>query len=51
MPNISLPGDAPRWRGETGNEWAGTSLVFRLRPADGKTQLELTHENWASETP
>lgn len=45
-------GDATaRWRVETGNEWAGTRLVFRLRPVDNKTQLEFAHENWVEETP
>src|SRR5919108_4600535 len=40
-----------RWRVETGQEWAGTHLVFRLRPVDDKTQLEFAHEDWVAETP
>ena len=40
-----------RWRVETGKEWAGTRLVFSLRPEANKTHLEFAHENWTQETP
>src|SRR5262245_21474702 len=43
--------DGVRWRGESGSEWAGTELVFRLRRKGNQTQLEFSHEQWASETP
>jgi len=43
--------DGVRWRCETGQEWAGTELVFRARPAGTQTRLELAHEGWAAATP
>ena len=43
--------DGVRWTCETGAEWAGTSLVFRLRPQGRQTRLEFAHEGWAEPTP
>jgi len=43
--------DGTRWRCETGREWAGTSLVFRLRPEGARTRLEFAHEGWEAATP
>ncbi|HKB12562.1 MAG TPA: SRPBCC domain-containing protein [Vicinamibacterales bacterium] len=43
--------DGVRWRCETGSEWAGTELVFRAHRKANQTQLEFSHEGWASETP
>ena len=43
--------DGARWTCETGAEWAGTSLVFRLRPQGRQTRLEFAHQGWADRTP
>jgi activator of Hsp90 ATPase-like protein len=40
-----------RWRCETGQEWAGTELVFRFQPRGNQTLLEFAHERWAEKTP
>jgi len=40
-----------RWFCETGQEWAGTELVFRLRPKGEQTLLEFSHEQWADASP
>jgi hypothetical protein len=42
---------ATRWACETGNEWAGTDLVFRLQPKGDQTQVDFAHEGWAADTP
>ncbi len=45
-----VPKPAPqeiRWRCETGREWAGTELVFRLKDTGGQTLMEFSHESWA----
>lgn len=42
---------ATRWACETGQEWAGTEIVFRLQPKGDQTQIEFAHERWAAETP
>ncbi len=38
------------WSVETGEEWAGTSLVFDLAPTDGGCRLGLVHGNWRAPT-
>jgi hypothetical protein len=44
--------DAVLWRCESGDEWAGTLLVFRSLPQDqSRTRLEFTHGNWKTESP
>jgi hypothetical protein len=43
--------DATRWRCTTGQEWAGTTLTFRLVPQGKQTRLEFGHEGWAERTP
>jgi hypothetical protein len=40
-----------RWACETGQEWAGTELVFRLQPKGEQTLLEFSHERWADASP
>jgi hypothetical protein len=42
--------DGVTWTCETGAEWTGTSLVFRMRPQGAQTRLEFTHEGWANRT-
>jgi len=43
--------DGVRWRCESGQEWAGTELLFRARPAGTRTELEFAHQGWAAATP
>jgi uncharacterized protein YndB with AHSA1/START domain len=38
------------WSCRTGQEWAGTRLVFRLEPAAKGTLLHFTHAGWKAET-
>lgn len=38
------------WLCETGTEWAGTHIVFRLEPKGENTLLRFTHAGWASES-
>jgi hypothetical protein len=40
-----------RWRCETGQEWAGTDLVFHLQDNGPHTQVEFSHEAWADASP
>jgi uncharacterized protein YndB with AHSA1/START domain len=42
---------AVRWACETGKEWEGTDIVFRLQPKDQTTLVEFAHERWAADTP
>jgi hypothetical protein len=35
---------------ETGAEWSGTHLVFRLEGRGGGTLVRFTHAGWQSET-
>lgn len=46
-------GQAPAhadWICETGAEWSGTHLVFRLEGRGDGTQVRFTHGGWQSET-
>src|SRR5690349_10513945 len=38
------------WLCETGDQWAGTRLVFTLEPTANGTMLRFTHAGWAAET-
>ena len=38
--------DDVRWQCETGHEWAGTELRFRLQSKGAQTLLEFTHHGW-----
>lgn len=40
-----------RWRCESGQDWAGTDLVFRLQDKGRQTELEFSHEAWAEASP
>lgn len=45
--------DAPAeadWVCETGDQWAGTRLVFRLEASKSGTLLRFTHAGWKAET-
>jgi len=41
---------AAEWLCQTGQEWAGTRLLFELKETGGKTQLGFTHADWKTET-
>jgi len=38
------------WSCETGKEWSGTRLIFKLEPAGGGTLVRFTHAGWESAT-
>jgi hypothetical protein len=38
------------WRCETGDEWSGTRIVFRLEEAKPGTLIRFTHAGWATES-
>ena len=45
------PPDQVEWLCESGKEWSGTRLVFRLDQKDGNnTLVRFAHAGWASET-
>jgi hypothetical protein len=47
----STDAEAVRWTCETGTEWAGTDIVFRLQSRGPSTLVEFAHEGWADDTP
>ena len=51
---LRLKDDKPpiraEWACETGSEWAGTHLSFRLEPKDTSTLLHFRHGGWEDET-
>jgi uncharacterized protein YndB with AHSA1/START domain len=38
------------WACETGKEWSGTRLIFKLEPAGSGTLFRFTHAGWQSAT-
>ena len=38
------------WVCDSGDEWKGTHLIFRLEPANSGTLLRFTHAGWKGET-
>jgi hypothetical protein len=44
----SEPSVEADWVCETGREWAGTHLIFRLEPAGSGILLRFTHAGWKS---
>lgn len=49
-PTASEPPSRSEWRCETGAEWSGTRLIFRLDPSGTGTLLRLTHADWRADT-
>jgi hypothetical protein len=49
-PQVDGPHGAFEWMCETGDEWSGTRLLFRLEDAGGGTRMRFTHAGWRSET-
>lgn len=49
-PVAGMPSGEVAWLCQTGNEWQGTKLLFKMT-FDGKsTLLKFTHSGWAAET-
>jgi hypothetical protein len=46
---IAAPLEA-EWLCQTGKEWAGTKLSFKLIQKDGPTLLQFAHAGWQSDT-
>ena len=38
------------WLCQTGQEWKGTRLLFRLNPSKGQTLLRFAHADWQEQT-
>lgn len=49
-PQVQQPPDRTEWLCETGQEWAGTRLLFWLEPAGRATLLRFTHAGWQAQT-
>jgi len=47
---VDRPPVQAEWTCETGQEWAGTHIVFRLESHPSGTLLRFTHGGWQSET-
>jgi uncharacterized protein YndB with AHSA1/START domain len=47
---INQPPSRFEWACETGKEWAGTRLIFKLEPAGKGTLVRFTHAGWQSAT-
>jgi uncharacterized protein YndB with AHSA1/START domain len=46
---LAAPSQA-EWLCETGKEWSGTHLIFKLEPGGANTLLRFTHADWAADT-
>jgi uncharacterized protein YndB with AHSA1/START domain len=47
---VDKPAAQAEWACESGQEWAGTHIVFRLEARDPGTLLRFTHGGWQSES-
>jgi uncharacterized protein YndB with AHSA1/START domain len=47
---IDEPGTRAEWLCDTGDEWSGTRIVFRLEPIKSGTLLRFTHADWRAES-
>jgi len=47
---VETPPSRFEWLCETGHEWAGTELQFRMTPAGDGALLRFTHAGWPAET-
>jgi uncharacterized protein YndB with AHSA1/START domain len=48
--NASEPSLLAEWLCETGKEWAGTRLLFRLQPVAGGALVRFAHTGWRTDT-
>jgi hypothetical protein len=49
-PTANDPPNRSEWLCETGSEWSGTRLLFRLDRAGAGTLLRFTHADWRTDT-
>jgi uncharacterized protein YndB with AHSA1/START domain len=47
---VNQPPSHFEWACETGKEWSGTRLIFKLGPAGKGTLVRFTHAGWQSAT-
>src|SRR5262249_24979040 len=47
---IDRPNEHAEWRCETGDEWNGTRLVFRMVESPGGSELAFSHAGWRAES-
>jgi hypothetical protein len=47
---VDQPRSAAEWVCDTGEEWSGTRIIFRLEARGNATLLRFTHAGWRSET-
>jgi len=45
-PDLNQPHDRFEWFCESGKEWSGTALIFRLEAAGAGTLVRFTHAGW-----
>ena len=48
--NVDRPPVQAEWMCESGKEWNGTRVLFRLEGKGGSTVLRFTHGGWAAES-
>jgi hypothetical protein len=44
------PGTEVEWLCDTGDEWSGTRIIFRLEPIKSGPLLRFTHADWRAES-
>ena len=49
-PQSAMPGVEVDWVCESGDEWSGTHINFKLAPVKSGTVLRFTHAGWRAET-
>jgi hypothetical protein len=49
-PNVDKPPSNAEWVCETGDEWSGSHITFRLEDTKTGTLLHFTHGGWRSES-
>ena len=47
---VNQPPSRFEWACETGKEWAGTRVIFKLEPTGSGTLVRFTHAGWQSAT-
>ncbi|MBZ5620975.1 MAG: SRPBCC domain-containing protein [Acidobacteriia bacterium] len=47
---VDKPPSQAEWMCETGEEWSGTHIIFRLEARGSGSLLRFTHAGWQSET-
>jgi uncharacterized protein YndB with AHSA1/START domain len=47
---VGKPGEVAEWLCDTGDEWSGTRISFRLAPIKSGAELRFTHSDWHAES-